>query len=329
MAIVIKSNKTLTSTAGFPLMSDFGIISNAEFGDFFNRLTDDGHDWTEAEFIAFNDFMESAAANAYLDKLIEVYPVFGANVTAALEPLFARLTANASLEVLTGTISSVTSGSRILGLYATDNSCLVTPLTLRQMAVKSSAFFNQGVDAVGHTFYLKKESSNCELNMGAWANDGLGYNWEDLIRQTSGVATTLQNVDVFGRAVIDGANVPWGTDEKLWLSVSNARYEFGVIDGDVGVDVTTGASLTGGDTLAALDAEDTLYADNMKYGISGYPRYQVVGGVFGLHASQVGLGGTHARIGWYSTDDGSMSEAQQTAYRNDVNTLLTALGKKF
>jgi len=144
-------NKTIVTTLPrektgdlqFPFLSKAGIVPSKDLATYIDALIDAGHNFTTGQLEAFIDFVNALIDAGVYNNIIECYPIFGNNLTAARTPIMNKLCDNAMLEIPDGNPNTEINSGNIYGIR--DGFQIFSPITLNQLRVKSSAFENENL----------------------------------------------------------------------------------------------------------------------------------------------------------------------------------------
>lgn len=196
MALILRSDQAIVDPTGFPYLSNFGVVQDSDLAQFLDAQATAGTSVTPAEFNAFKTFLESLTSAGIKDSMISVFPVFGANASAAALPLFNRLNGGASLLNSGNTASMVISGDRVQYCSGaeTGSKNYQSPNLIDDLYVKSSVFSNQNSRHWGCSYIFEKIGTTSQ-NLypgGFYGTKDVGGGFYSFIRDTSSPWNSLE-----------------------------------------------------------------------------------------------------------------------------------------
>jgi hypothetical protein len=312
--LVIKTQGAITNPTGFPYLSKFGLVNQKEIGEYFERMDDAGHEWTQGEINAFKTFSQSLVDADVWDSIIEMYPLYGDNTTAAVLPIFARLTNNAPL---TGDVSDPSIVSDKIVGFGPGTTGLFSELTLEDMHVKSGLFENENAINIGHLLYHNLSTLGGEFRFGIFAQRTGPADYFHAFRVLSAPWEAI-NINLFRGSVT--AASPAAVND-YWHITSGDGTAYNRYLGSLSAATYTDSTVS----AKSYTTSDPFFPELLKLAINCQAQYNASGALTG----RSGINANHD-LRFYATDDGSInSQIKKDALRTAIGALSTAIGKNF
>lgn len=78
---------TIDNDNNFPVLTDFGVVNDKDFALYIEDLTALGHTWTQAQFDAFNSFVNNGIDQGWYENMAVIFPFFGDTAECMKVPL--------------------------------------------------------------------------------------------------------------------------------------------------------------------------------------------------------------------------------------------------
>jgi hypothetical protein len=317
MALILTSDQSLTDNTGFPFISEFGIIGDEELASYLDRMDTAGHEWAHEEVSALVTSVDAVKTAGLWDDIVEIYPLFGDTAEAAQEPLFARLTSNAKLDMALGSwgaIEDVVDGVRV-GIIGSDTNIVRSGLS-QLLQYQKTGYTNPNTFAFGFARYFQAVS--------------------DTIIRTGFGAQREGSTEIFDRvfmlsadSTIAGESIFVRTTPATNVAKAGARYYHSNSTGATGLTAVgdLAATLTGvtGSITSPHLHPNEVARPLLRHGLNGTLRYTDAGVYSATSSSSATF-----KLRWYLAHNGTLStDAKVNALRAATAPLIAALGKTF